>query len=230
MLFVIFLSDSVYKFLYFVSADDKAVDALFDAPLTKGQVSTALSVSITGETGNYNQFMFTGEIDKLVAMTELINVPFIMPIALPDYTKISDVIQAAWRSIGAQWADVTVEVRAQEEFLDEDGQFVHGLLYSVRKSSKILALEDLPDLPEDALDGVELITGPSGPYKLSKVVIGELRRYKLAMHIFLDKWVSFDDQVKVALTLQNMIKGVRAGKCTRDISSRKLQLEYCMYN
>lgn len=152
------------------------------------------------------------ELTKVVAFADLIPVPFTTVVALADYTFIGSAVQTLWRAVGGEWSALEVRVRGQEEMLDEKGNFVYALLYSVTKEGKVHALEDLPELEKEALNVIEKLQGLQGRYTLSDVKIGDLRRYKLAMSVFLDKRVSFGDLNKLTVALQNTLKEIRQGK------------------
>ena len=206
-------SISVYKFSYYVTGQGVLVDSLFEKALTVAKTETALDVTLTGMTQKYKEFLYKKDTRTLIAFSSLVSVPFSTPISSSNYLKISNEIQAAWHAIDSSYANLTVTIRGHEEYLDKEGNFVFNLLYVIKRGDQVVLLEDLSDLSVKSLAAIEKITNPFGvAYKLSTVPAGELRRYKMSMHLFLDQWVSYTDLESVLGILQNVIKDTRPGK------------------
>ena len=85
-----------------------------------------------------------------------------------------------------------------------DREFSSRLLYSATLNTITLTLEDLPTAEARALDAVEQLQGPTGDayILLTERERSNLHRYKLAMSIYLDRWVQRTDVVKVIAVLQ----------------------------
>ena len=91
--------------------------------------------------------------------------------------------------------------------------FYSMVLYSASLSGQILSIEDLPELPLDRLSAIEQIVGPTGDnYKLSTTAVSQLRRFKMAMNIVLDKWVARLDRQVLLNTIRNKLVERTAGR------------------
>ena len=81
------------------------------------------------------------------------------------------------------------------------------VLYSASVDGEFLSLADLPVLPSDALNQIETITGPTGvSYTLSTKSMIDLRRYKMAMNVFVDTWVAKRDTHKMLTVILERMK------------------------
>ena len=182
----------MYKFAYFVLDNEgMLVDSMLEDTLERAAEEESFSQEIDGTEQMYKDVIFRGDPSRLVPFSQLIPIPMQQTVASIDYPEIARIIQNAWTD---DVSGIDIQVRSQEEYIDHSGRFYPVVLCMAQIEDMILSIEDLPQLKAELLEPIELIIAPTGMrYKLADQQLGNLRRLKHSLHVFIDHYVARAD-------------------------------------
>ena len=157
--------------------------------------------------------IYQSSVSSLVAFSDLQTIPFTSRVLMTSEStnEITTIVQHAWQDqtlSNVNLEEVTVTIVSQEEYLQTNGEFVYVLLYAVKLDDMVLSPAELPVLDAWIVfrELADKTSADGNNYVIPEVNIDEIWRFKSAMSIYINKWVTRADKEDIVSQLKNIVE------------------------